>query len=746
MSTAAAPATASSALPAVVPLHGDWRRSVGGRALDFVPVPGTFPPCGECQLDFELELPEGWDAGARCFLVTEGVLSEADFAINGRALGTAGPWVTTRFELPRGTLTKANRITATIRDITAHFGPMAGRRYDAGLQRPVRLERRPATFIASVGFQTVLSDDLRAARVAVAVEQDGPAQALEVVLAERGGEVVFRGAFRAGETPAFTVDRPRLWSPQRPELYELTVTLANGDRVIDSVGFRKLEARGRDFWLNGERLLLKGVCRHEFISGFGYAPPEAEVRRDLGLIKTAGFNYVRLVHSPQASCVPRIASELGLLVSEEMGLCHDDLSKPEKSDASARTLESIVRRDRTQPSIFAWFIYNECDPVVAYAKRAAEICRRLDPGRLIGFADCSGRDDELKTMVKEADLSFYGVNMYTTWIPEFHRRTGVLADKPLVLTEWGGWGVQGAAECLTMVCETIASLAREDAATRFAGHSFWAWADYEEYRRDHIGNPKGWTQEGLLDDRLRPKPDLVIINRMNWEMDHPTPARPARVEIPLRLPAQEGWSCVDLARVAPDDGEPERALARMRAKYRGVWPQLGRALIGGIEFAARNRDGSARPLLLGAGREELVIPVGRAAREIAIVGHTAFASAYPGNAQFSVNHPGTEEPIRARGDLAAEYVFVFDDGEQVQPLRHGLEVLRANELCRWWRTDALSPETLTAFRATVHPTYEIVRAELWRKRWEKPRTLREIRWRLKDAQAILTLFAVSVLA
>ena len=268
-----------------IELAGQWTRSVGGRDIDFVDVPGSYAPLGECVLEREFEC--GWRAraGQRVFLVTEGVLATAAFSLNGQEIGTAGPWATYRFELPPGLLKARNVIQARVRDIPEAFGPTPGRRFDAGLVRPLWIERRPAVFLEDVAFRAELADDLSSAACTVAVELNGGTRGtVDVVLAERDtGRVVGKGQATADAPAEFTVEWPRLWSPETPNLYTLTATLRGekSEVLTESVGFRRIEVRGQDFYLNDQRLLLKGVCRHEFTDAVGYSPTEAEVRREL---------------------------------------------------------------------------------------------------------------------------------------------------------------------------------------------------------------------------------------------------------------------------------------------------------------------------------------------------------------------------------------------------------------------------------------------------------------------------------
>ncbi|HUV10379.1 MAG TPA: hypothetical protein VMX12_05330, partial [Acidimicrobiia bacterium] len=166
-------------------LAGAWKRSVGGREIDFVTVPGSFAPLGQCTLEVEFDRP--WPAGeGRVFLVTEGVLARATFVLNGREIGSAGPWATYRFELPRDALQARNVLQAHVRDIVEAFGPTPGRRFDAGLVRRIWIERRCETFLADVAFRAELADDLSSAACTVSVELDGPEPCpAEITLAER---------------------------------------------------------------------------------------------------------------------------------------------------------------------------------------------------------------------------------------------------------------------------------------------------------------------------------------------------------------------------------------------------------------------------------------------------------------------------------------------------------------------------------------------------------------------------------
>jgi len=156
-------------------LHGDWQRSIAARAIDFVPVPGSFRPVGECTLEYPFDHPWHDELGTdNIFLVTDGVMAQAEFFLNGASLGHAGPFATYRFAVPIALLRpQGNVLSVRIRDIIESFGITPGRRFDAGLNRDIYLERRPAIFIESIAFRPTLNAELSSAACQVLVDING---------------------------------------------------------------------------------------------------------------------------------------------------------------------------------------------------------------------------------------------------------------------------------------------------------------------------------------------------------------------------------------------------------------------------------------------------------------------------------------------------------------------------------------------------------------------------------------------
>ena len=126
-----------------------------------------------------------------------------------------------------------------------------------------------------------------------------------------------------------SLKRPQLWSPHSPALYTCVAELIdNGDtlRTTQHFGFRhfRFEEKG-PFYLNGERLLLRGTHRHEDHAGVGAALTEEMMRTEMQQIKEMGANFIRLGHYQQSGIILRLCDELGLLVWEEIPWCRGGL-------------------------------------------------------------------------------------------------------------------------------------------------------------------------------------------------------------------------------------------------------------------------------------------------------------------------------------------------------------------------------------------------------------------------------------
>lgn len=187
----------------------------------------------------------------------------------------------------------------------------------------------------------------------------------------------------------------RLWSPESPALYDLTVDLTDNKGVIlDSesarIGLRTIRWSGESgFMLNGEPMLINGACVHHDNGILGSASfDDAEIHK-AQLLKRAGFNAVRTSHNHPASAFLAACDSIGLLVIDEAFDGWEQAKTPHDyseliGEWWQKDLDALVRRDRCHPSVIAWSIGNEIlerksKRAVELANRFADYCRSLDP-------------------------------------------------------------------------------------------------------------------------------------------------------------------------------------------------------------------------------------------------------------------------------------------------------------------------------------------------------------------------------
>ncbi len=181
-----------------------------------------------------------------------------------------------------------------------------------------------------------------------------------------------------------------LWSLTTPTLYTLDVEVrANGEQIdlqSNRFGFREAEFRkDGGFYLNGERLKLIGLNRHQTYAYIGAAAPARLQRKDADIIKhELGCNIVRTSHYPQSKHFINRCDEIGLLVFEEIpGWQH--IGDTDWQGISLRDVEAMITRDRNHPSIIMWGVrINESQDNPALYRATNELAHKLDQTRQTG--------------------------------------------------------------------------------------------------------------------------------------------------------------------------------------------------------------------------------------------------------------------------------------------------------------------------------------------------------------------------
>ena len=179
---------------------------------------------------------------------------------------------------------------------------------------------------------------------------------------------------------------PRLWSVKKPNLYTLKTLLKSKDGEEEYTvrfGFREAIFKPDGFYLNGEKMKIIGLNRHQGYPIVGYAMPESMQKEDADLLKyEIGLNTVRTSHYPQSEHFMDRCDEIGLMVINEIPGWQFVSQKPEWRDNFMMFLEKMILTQRNHPSLIAHGVRidESVDDHDLYS-RANELAHQLDPTR-----------------------------------------------------------------------------------------------------------------------------------------------------------------------------------------------------------------------------------------------------------------------------------------------------------------------------------------------------------------------------
>lgn len=335
-----------------------------------------------------------------------------------------------------------------------------------GLFRPVWLLYVPALSLRDIDISTELRLDADEASVQVKVDISNPLgkhddAALSFRLLDEDGNLVAEQAvFRDAEDGAqciagFTINEPSRWSPDNPIRYECVASLSSSWGVHErrkKFGIRAFEfAPKGPFYLNGERLLLRGTQRHEDHAGVGPAMSTVEIRDEMELIKNMGANFIRLGHYPQSDYVLDLCDELGILAYEEIPWCRGGLGGDRYRKQSLRMLRTMIEQHKHHPSVIVWGLGNENDwpgdfevfdqaSIRGHMQLLHNTAHDLDPSRVTGIRRCDFCKDIVDVYSPSIWAGWYR-GLYTEY--EHYLREHFSEVDRLLHLEWGADNIAG---------------------------------------------------------------------------------------------------------------------------------------------------------------------------------------------------------------------------------------------------------------------------------------------------------------
>lgn len=409
-----------------------------------------------------LLIPKDWQ-GKRILLTFEGAAHDSTVFCNGKKVGEHHCGYTAfTVDLTDNVLYGQDNLLCVRLDSRENlnvppFGYVIDYMNYGGIYRDVRLEVKEKVSLSDIFVHTAI--DFRSSPVTAQITS-------EITLTESDENVTIRQYYMPKSTAAAqeswrllceqtvstdvscdkefsltaTITAPLLWDTEEANLYILKTQLLYQDNTIldeteTRFGIREAVFKKDGFYLNGRKLRIRGLNRHQSFPYVGYAMPKSMQRLDADLLKKElGLNAVRTSHYPQSHYFLERCDELGLLVFTEFpGWQHigDDAWKAQ----AVANAEDMIRQYRNHPSIILWGIrINESPDDDAFYEKTNAVAHKLDPSRPTGGVRAMKKSHLLE------DVYTYNDFLHDGEMPGCDPKKKVTSDmeKPYLISEYNG--------------------------------------------------------------------------------------------------------------------------------------------------------------------------------------------------------------------------------------------------------------------------------------------------------------------
>jgi hypothetical protein len=318
--------------------------------------------------EYEFDAPEQWK-GNRVYLVFEGSMTDTTVKINGEQAGPTHQGGFYRFKYEITELLKFGQRNLLEVDVAKHSANKSVNKAErtadfwvfGGIYRPVYMEVVPQQFIERVAINAQADGNFSAD---VFVSGAGDVPSVEVQITDLDGKPVGKSFSQDvnNDSPRLStqIENPRPWTAESPNLYLAEFRLKQGDKVLhryqQRFGFRTIEVRpGDGIYVNGQRVILKGVNRHSTWPDSGRCLSKDVHLLDINTIKEMNMNAVRMSHYPPDQEFLDLCDEHGLYVLDELAGWHWHYD----TKVGRKLVKSLVTRDVNHPSVIFWDNGNE---------------------------------------------------------------------------------------------------------------------------------------------------------------------------------------------------------------------------------------------------------------------------------------------------------------------------------------------------------------------------------------------------
>lgn len=330
----------------------------------------------------------------------------------------------------------------------------------------------------------------------------------------------------------------KLWEIGKGYLYDLRVTTKDDD-LFDKIGFRKIEAKDQNIYLNNKPVFIKGANRHEHHPDWGFSVPANIAKRDVDIAKNLNCNFIRGAHYPNSKTFLDYLDREGIMFWSEIPMWQFGVTSLCDSLIQNRAFnmyEEMLNQYYNHPSIVIWGMHNEIstDTTEAYnfTKKAYEHIKSEDSSRLITYATDKFANDICFDFADIVCLNNY-FGWYTGKCEDWKDfikglRPSLIkrgyGDKPVIMSEFGAaalygnssfnnhkWSMEYQSDIIEeVVCDCIDE-------NGVCGALVWHFCDAASDMG--LAKANGYNNKGILDAYRRPKTAYYTLKKLFQDID-----------------------------------------------------------------------------------------------------------------------------------------------------------------------------------------------------------------------------------
>ena len=481
-------------------------------------VPEEFNPTGTYRKEFDI--PQSWD-GQEIILSADATKGAAYYYLNGEFLGMSKDGkLPARFDITKLAVVGKNILSVQIHRFSdANYLECQDFWRLTGFDRDVYVYARPKLHIKDFFAQTPLDASYQHGEFKLDIDVKSSNDSdekfsLTYVLMDENENVV-AGETQKGSTSNLydmtfskEIANVKKWSAEEPNLYTLVLELKDKNGEVAEatsikVGFRTAEVKDKQFKINGQPVLVKGVNVHEHNQHTGHYVTEEIMRQDFELFRKYNVNTARTSHYPQAEMFYKLADEYGIYVIDEANIESHGMgynlgaggtlgNNPLFLEDHMNRTISMVERDKNHPSVVTWSLGNEAGNGINFYETYLWI---------------KGRDTSRPVQYERAELEF-NTDIYCpmyllpSGMEQYARNPN--SDRPLIQCEYAhtmGNSLGNFTEYWDLIRKY----------PLLQGGCIWDWVDQGLLEKDENGTDY-WTWGGDYGEKGTPSAGNFCIN------------------------------------------------------------------------------------------------------------------------------------------------------------------------------------------------------------------------------------------